>query len=325
MPNYTVRAVAGNTAKANGLFATRKITAGETIVEEDALLSLSIKDSSAFFSSEGDGDTEMVQSAIDVLETQKLNDFLALYHNEARVTTGWTANLDRVFTNRFEHHNHDGSIQISIFKTCARVNNSCVPNAYFYFGDEEKGVLRAVRDIAKNEEITIDYLGTWQTRNERANAMDWTRSGVVRCDCMACTDYIDDFEKHAFFETSEARRMELESLRRLLGRYYPSEENGSWTFREICEGVLERGGTLLGGMDQLPMLLLGNAKRRVKIMEREEIFDEGFLHGLFMVVYFDDVVRGGSEWTPLRERAEGHAELIYGEGWRGFVQVYTPY
>ncbi|KAE9964133.1 hypothetical protein BLS_008629 [Venturia inaequalis] len=333
MSNYSVRTAAGRAAKGKALFATRNIIAGEAIIEDDVLLSMKIMDPSTFFPGEQDGDTNMVQSAIDTLDTQQRDDFLNLYYDQSRVpsntsgdiTGGWTANLDRVLTNRFEHHNADGSVQISVFKDCARANNSCVPNAYFYFGDDKKGIIRAVINIAKDEEITIAYLCNWMTRSERAKTMDWTRSGVVRCDCKACTDYTDDPERHAFYEASDARRQDLEQLRSLLHKYYPSEEKSSLKFRDICDAIEGSGGTLLGGTHQPQKLLLEAAERYVREMEREGIYDERYLTGLLMVVYFDDAVRSGSDCTSLRDRAAEHAKLLYGEGWRRFVQVYTPY
>lgn len=60
-------------------------------------------------------------------------------------------------------------------------------------------------------------------------------------------------------------------------------------------------------------------------MEREGIFDERFVIGLLMVAYFDDAVCGGSECTPLEDRAAEHAKVVFGEGWRRFVEVYTPH
>ncbi|TID25818.1 hypothetical protein E6O75_ATG03681 [Venturia nashicola] len=333
MSSYTVRAVAENGSKANGLYATRNIKAGEAIIEEDPLLSLRITNPSTFFPSEHDGDSTLVQSAIDGLNTQERNDFLALCYDESRVTSdasgritgGWTANLERVFTNRFDHHNEDGSIQISVFKDCARANNSCVPNAYFYFGDEKQGIIRAVTNIERDEEITIDYLVNWMTRSERAKAMIWTRSGVVRCDCKACTDYTEDPAKHAYYETSDARRKELEKLRILLQKYYPSEEKSSWKFRDLCDAIEKRGETLLGGTSRPQKLLLEAAEKYVEIMEYEAIYDERYLQGLLMVVYFDDAATGRLECTPARDRAAQYGKLIYGEGWGRFVKVYTPY
>lgn len=241
MSNYIVRAVAGNVPKGNGLFATRNIKAGETIIEEEAILELNWRTPDrAFFKSEYHGDTAMVQPALDSLETQEQrNDFLALYHDQDRVagTAGWTANLDRFFVNRFEHHNDDGSILMAVLKDIARANNSCVPNAYFYFGERKRGAIRAVKDVSRGEEITIHYLaGGWMTRSERAKPTgDWTY------DCKACIDYTDDPEKHAFFEASDARRQELETLRALLQQYYPSEETSGHKFRDLCDAIEQEG------------------------------------------------------------------------------------
>lgn len=269
MSTYTVRAVAENVAKGNGLYATRNIRAGEAIIAKNSLLSLRMTDPSNFSPGENDEDATVLQSAIDGLDAQQRDDFLAVYCNQSRVSSdtsggiagGWTANLDRVLINRFVHDNYDGSVQVAVFKHCSRANNSCVPNAYFCFGDDEKGVIRAVTHIAKEEEITIAYLSKWMTRSQRASAMDWIRSRVVRCDCKACTDYTDDPEKHAYYQASNARGTELESLLIILQRYYPIPAKSSWKFCHLGDAIEEEGGTLWKGTHPSQRLLFEAAER----------------------------------------------------------------
>lgn len=70
--------------------------------------------------------------------------------------------LCQIQTNAFNRLDADtGMSGIFLDPALARVNHSCVPNAFIGF-DKRTATLRAERPIKEGEEITISYIGMWK-------------------------------------------------------------------------------------------------------------------------------------------------------------------
>ena len=89
-----------------------------------------------------------------------------------------------------------------LYPTAALLDHSCVPNVFRYSLDKTL-VMRAARDIQKNEQLFISYIP-----NESLNEVKEVRAGIIRhrdfeCSCAGCR------ENHAKFSRPSAQRETL--------------------------------------------------------------------------------------------------------------------
>ena len=76
-----------------------------------------------------------------------------------------------------------------LFPLCCRMSHSCNPNCYWYSAQNGNRVVRCIRDIAFNEELTIDYLA-----EEEILQPTIIRQGILfrlyefTCQCELCTE-----------------------------------------------------------------------------------------------------------------------------------------
>ena len=112
----------------------------------------------------------------------------------------------------------DASFVVSIYEancyemgsgTCicldaSRINHSCVPNAHYSWNDNiKRETVHAVKDILKDEEITINYCSAIRTPEERKRDLE---PYVFTCSCPAC-------QPDTFFGTmSQTRRLQMLDL-----------------------------------------------------------------------------------------------------------------
>lgn len=92
-----------------------------------------------------------------------------------------------------------------IFLQCSRFNSSCMPNVHNCW-DEDGGVIgmRALKPIARGEELCISYCGEWMTRDARRSLLK-AKFGFT-CNCASCS-----LDGEAL-TLSDRRRMQLETL-----------------------------------------------------------------------------------------------------------------
>jgi hypothetical protein len=80
---------------------------------------------------------------------------------------------------------------IGVYLKAACFNHSCKPNAFQSFDSKLRISIRALRDIRKNEEITVSYIDlsrpTWWRRSELLDGYNF----ICNCDRCEQTDYID--------------------------------------------------------------------------------------------------------------------------------------
>ncbi|KAK4660385.1 hypothetical protein QC762_118470 [Podospora pseudocomata] len=99
--------------------------------------------------------------------------------------------LCQIQTNAFNRLDADtGMSGIFLDPALARVNHSCVPNAFIGF-DQRTATLRAERPIKEGEEITISYIANDKPRSIRREGL---RLYYFECDCPRCVDDLDVYQ-----------------------------------------------------------------------------------------------------------------------------------
>lgn len=96
----------------------------------------------------------------------------------------------------------------AIFPNAARFNHSCNPNACFVWNNAiQKETIHAMRDIEKDEEITLTYCDMMQDRKNRT--WELKHYGFF-CDCPACDGDLSD--PTSFAAKSELNRHRLKEI-----------------------------------------------------------------------------------------------------------------
>ncbi|PRP76038.1 hypothetical protein PROFUN_01754 [Planoprotostelium fungivorum] len=138
--------------KGLGMFSTRRIDVGEAIFEEEPLV-LRYRDE--------DGVHHTLKGEPNAETAEMIFDWNALPCNTSSTLQG-------------------------LFVKMSRINHSCVPNVHFsYHLDEGIGTIRALRDIAPDEELFISYCSDFETRDVRREELQ--RRFLFICHCSLCT------------------------------------------------------------------------------------------------------------------------------------------
>ena len=102
---------------------------------------------------------------------------------------------------------HQGNEIQGIFKLSARLNHSCLPNAYVAWNSSSRRLtVHAITTISTGEEIFVNYRqgDSFKTRDERRQAI--STDYKFDCTCKACDQNTD------FGRKSEDRRRQMRSL-----------------------------------------------------------------------------------------------------------------
>lgn len=109
-----------------------------------------------------------------------------------------------VLVSIYEANSFEMGVGTGICLDASRINHSCIPNAHFSWNTNiERETVHAVKDIRKNEEITISYVPAICTLKKRRRQL---RPYVFTCDCPACRIDTD------FGRSSRVRRRQMLSL-----------------------------------------------------------------------------------------------------------------
>ncbi|KAL1686726.1 hypothetical protein GGG16DRAFT_117652 [Schizophyllum commune] len=171
------------------MFATRRLRTGTLIVNERPLAfqpsGKTVRDTA-----EQEGHLEVMLSRM----TQKRREtFLSLKDSRSTNRAGCGPLLGRsrtnawaIYQNQLAGPSGEDGYYSATFDTLSRMNNSCRPNALFSWDTRTfSGSLRAVRDIAPDEEITVAYCGDIEIPlNERKAFL---ASYGFECACPACS------------------------------------------------------------------------------------------------------------------------------------------
>ena len=174
----------------DGLFATRDIRAGETIVEERPLVAIDLSKGRFL------PDRSLPLARIydewnkQLSDPKERKDYLKLSHHESDAQLAQnrkdalTSNPEAGKSIAIWNNNCLGTGSHDLYsKVSCRINHSCQKNAT-WGGNGERFVVRAIRAIKKDEEVLISYISLAQPRKMRS---DQLRQGYgFVCNCPAC-------------------------------------------------------------------------------------------------------------------------------------------
>ena len=195
-PLYTICKICD--VKGLGLRARRFIPKGSLILEEAPLLSVP-----GFADQWTEKNTQDVEDiAALCAEFQKLSCSVG-YQNQEDSQRRFQVNNFRMSTDPC-----GSTCTRGIFKDAARINHSCLPNAYFrYDPDLDCLTVYAIYDIEAGGEILINYRGRIDMYDvQTVRRRELSRTYGFICDCRACQPGT------AIHNASEARRPIMQSL-----------------------------------------------------------------------------------------------------------------
>ena len=268
-PIYALRDIPG---KGQGFIAIEKISKGTCILSEEPIITVP-----------GDEpDSEQLQISIcrqvDALSEHQRRAFLSMhsihaYRNTAEQYLGIVrTNALPIETNRSEG---------GIFLEACRINHACDNNAQKHWnGNIKRHTVHALRDIDKDEEITIYYLGIHKSRKARNEALQ-AKFGFL-CSCGLCSLPL---------EQSQESDRRLDEIYRL-------------------DGLLGRGG--IQGILSSPLRSLRYIDQQVRLYNKQASDDAGlpraFLDAAQIVIAHGDLARG----RIFAERAVSGWRTAYG-------------
>ncbi|KAF4456150.1 SET domain-containing protein 5 [Fusarium austroafricanum] len=224
------------TADGHGLFATDFIKAGVRIIHEKPILTVS--------QAETKQKTEYrcVIDQVSRLSTKDQDRLMSLYHNPKKLREfsflkGQSCQgtdidaplvLAKFYTNAASIS--AGGLECGLFTTFCRMNHSCTPNICWVY-DQPTGFMDvyAVRDIAKDEEITNSYIEVATSHQTRVKELsNWG----FTCGCPACEG--PEASKH------DKRRRRVVQIKGLLEIYNDAGKNGETPkFAEVPKTDME--------------------------------------------------------------------------------------
>ncbi|OLN85064.1 SET domain-containing protein 5-like protein 4 [Colletotrichum chlorophyti] len=198
---FTIRQAAG---KGLGVFASQPILRGQRILADQALLTFSSSDNSSSILQQAHALSKAGRKTLLSLSTNasKSGIFSWLESVWQSKSAPTRTVLNHTILNIFRNNNFNiGNNVQALFPQVARLNHSCVPSAQ---GNYNKALdaftIHAIRNIEKDEEITISYLDEHMgLRQSRQSAL---HDGYgFMCGCTACDP--------ATSKASEERRTEV--------------------------------------------------------------------------------------------------------------------
>lgn len=212
-----VRSIPG---KGKGLFTTKLIKKGETILLDPARIIASSHFPARVSHAQG---RSLFNSALDRLPGQDHKMVAALDQS-----LGGSPIEDVMKTNSFACRLDDGNVDkayICLFPSVSRINHACQPNALARFVSKTLSMqIKAKRDIAAGEEITISYGRVDLTRDERQEL--YKDGWNFECTCSLCT------APHGETKASDDRRVRFarlkQKLQNLTAETYDAKQVVEW-------------------------------------------------------------------------------------------------
>lgn len=193
---YIIKDVPG---KGKGLIATSRIPKGTRILSEEPIIRLP--------AAENDVERlkKLVRDQVNALTPAQKDSFLSM-HNLYKNDDG-EPYLGICRTNGLPLRDDEGGI----FLDACRINHSCANNAQKRWNENIKRyTVHAMRDIEEGEEITIYYLGIFNSRKERQETLQ--RKFGFDCACSLCSLPSDQSEE------SDRRLSKIIELDKQIGR-----------------------------------------------------------------------------------------------------------
>jgi ketosteroid isomerase-like protein len=183
--------------KGIGVYATRAIEPGDTVLSEPAMIHITppeFRDGVAY--PLGDIHT-LLQSSFDALSPEKQTEIMSLH---AHMTPTENANDTLMAIMRSNAYTTGNSI--ALFPKGARINHSCRPNTSQYWNSElGRRIVYANRHIEAGEELSATYIPLLYGRDARQKRLD---QYGFKCACEACA------LEHDARQASDQRRQDLQ-------------------------------------------------------------------------------------------------------------------
>ncbi len=187
---YVIKSSPG---KGLGMFAAEGIRKGTLILAEKPFFSLAKRPVISWSDPQAPND---ISKAFDRLPINEQRQYLGLHCPER---LGCSRGISIYEANCYEM----GS-GTCICLHASRINHSCIPNAHYSWNSSiELETVHAVKDISKDEAITISYCAAVRTLDERKPELE---PYVFVCSCPACRTDTD------FGFKSQTRRQEMRDL-----------------------------------------------------------------------------------------------------------------
>ncbi len=187
---YVIKSSPG---KGLGMFAAEEIQKGTRILAEKPFFSLTKRPVISWSDPQAPND---ISKAFDRLSSNEQRQYLGLHCPER---PGCSRGVSIYEANCYEM----GS-GTCICLDASRINHSCIPNAHYSWNSSiGRETVHAVKDISKDEAITISYCAAICTLDERKRELE---PYVFICSCPACQTDTD------FGFKSQARRQEMRDL-----------------------------------------------------------------------------------------------------------------
>lgn len=194
-----------------GLFASRRIPAGNCVISEEPLISLPLKE---------EGDPNVVEAAFHTLSKAKRKRYLQLfdaqksrmsqvvsiYYSNCYSKDGFTNSSSTSSTAESKDAQGDGGSCIGIVSS--RINHSCLPNLSFNYltpsPTHPKGLMQfyAIKNISRGKELLSSYDKSVSELRDRRQQKHMLYYGFT-CICDAC------IPKSSFWERSDDRRRDI--------------------------------------------------------------------------------------------------------------------
>lgn len=212
--------------KGKGLVAKRRIKKGRIIMLDSPALVVSSKLPLLASSSEG---LQLLSTAVEALPKADRDRVYALDKS-----MGGAGVDDILKTNSFACQYHDGGVgegYMCLFPSVSRINHACRPNAYARFAPRTLLMeIKALRDIAPGEEISISYgtINKLHAERQKLYKEGWS----FTCTCDMCT--ADSYA----IAGSDQRRTRFSQLREKLNAVtaetYDAQQIIAWE-KEVIE------------------------------------------------------------------------------------------
>ncbi|KAK9414204.1 hypothetical protein SUNI508_02303 [Seiridium unicorne] len=214
--------VEGVPGKGMGLIATRNLQMGDHIMSTTASVMI---DYELFYDVSEADLLDMQVAAVGNLPDKHRGIFLNLStHDDAAdyitqvekiiTTNSFDIQNTGIITKKYESEEENF---YTVFPEISRMNHDCRPNADYYFDPNTfTQHIHAVRPIAAGEEITISYIDTVQTREDRLARLDllWH----FPCSCSSCT------QNEHMTNASDARIHQIQEIRKQLRDWEPQSQ-----------------------------------------------------------------------------------------------------
>lgn len=194
---YIIKASPG---KGLGMFATREIRKGTRILAEKPFFTLSDRPELSVSDPYAPND---ISEAFERLPASEQRKYFSL-HCPDRPDCSPGVSI-------YEANCFEMGSGTCICLDASRINHSCIANAHYSWNDSiKRETVHAVKDISKDEEITISYCSAILSFEERRRELE---SYVFNCSCPACKTGTE------FGMRSQIRRLEMVDLDQEIADY----------------------------------------------------------------------------------------------------------